>query len=117
MVEHAFNQGEVAVVDELVAPDGVAHTSAWGTQHTRDGLKQLIASFRAAFPDLHCSVEDEISQDDKVAAHWTMRGTHTGLLLGNRPTRRSIVVQGMLFACTKNGQIVEGWMLVDQMGM
>ena len=46
-----------------------------------------------------------------------MRGTHTGLFLGNRPTGRPIVVQGMIFARTKNGQIVEEWTLVDQMVM
>jgi steroid delta-isomerase-like uncharacterized protein len=117
MVERAFNQGSFAVVDELVPPNGIAHTSTWGIHHNRDGLKQLIAILRAAFPDLHCTVEDEINQDNKVAAHWTMRGTHTGVLLGNRPTGRPIVVQGMFFACTKNGQIVEGWMLLDQMGI
>src|SRR5215207_10413328 len=100
MVEHAFNQGMVAVVDELVAPNGVAHTSAWGMRHNRDGLKQLIAIFRAAFPDLHCTVEDEINQGDKVAAHWTMRGTHQGLFLGAPATSRSIEVQGMMFAHT-----------------
>jgi len=117
MFEHAFNQGIFAVVDELVAPNGVTHTSTWGMRHNREGLKQLIAMFRSAFPDLHCTLEDEINEGDKVAAHWTMRGTHTGLFLGNRPTGRSIVVQGMIFARTKNGQIVEEWTLVDQIVM
>jgi steroid delta-isomerase-like uncharacterized protein len=117
MVEQAFNQGRFVVVDELVAPNSVAHTATWGMPQNREGLKQLIASFRSAFPDLHCTVEDEINEGGKVAAHWTMRGTHTGLLLGNRPTSRPIVVQGMIFARTHNGQIVEGWALIDQMGM
>jgi steroid delta-isomerase-like uncharacterized protein len=117
MVENAFNQGSFAVVDELVAPDGVSHIPSWGMPHTREGLKQLIALFRSAFPDLHCIVEDEISAGDKVAAHWTLRGTHTGLFLGNRPTNRPIVIQGMIFAHTENGQIAEGWTLLDQIGM
>ncbi len=113
----AFNQGSFAVVDESVAPDGVTYTPTWGMPHTREGLKRLIAMLRSAFPDLHCTVEDEISQGDKVAAHWTMRGTHTGLFLGNRPTNRPIAVQAMIFARTENGQIAEGWALLDQMGM
>lgn len=117
MVEHAFNQGRFAVVNELVAPNGVTHTPSWGMPHTREGLKQVIAMFRSAFPDLHCAVEDEISVGDKVAAHWTIRGTHTGLFLGNPPTRRPIVAQGMIFACIENGQIAESWILLDQMSM
>jgi steroid delta-isomerase-like uncharacterized protein len=117
MFDHAFNQGKLAVVDELVALHGITHSVAWGMPHTREGLKQLIALLRSAFPDLHCIVDDEISAGDKVAAHWTMRGTHTGLFLGNRPTNRSIVVQGISFARTENGQIAEDWTLIDQMSI
>jgi steroid delta-isomerase-like uncharacterized protein len=117
MFDSAFNQGTVAVVDELVALDGVTYTSTWGMPHNREGLKQLIAMFRSAFPDLHCTVEDEINEGDKVAARWAIRGTHTGLFLGNPPTSRPIVVQGMIFARTANGQIAEGWTLVDQMSI
>jgi steroid delta-isomerase-like uncharacterized protein len=117
LFENAFNQGTPAVVDELFAPGGVTHSVAWGMPQNREGLKHLIALFRSAFPDLHCTVEDEISAGDKVAAHWTMRGTQTGSFLGNPPTRRPITVQGMIFARTENGQIAEGWALLDQMGM
>lgn len=117
LFEHAFNEGTFAIVDELLAAGGITHTSTWGLPQNRDGLKQLIALFRSAFPDLHCTVEDEISTGDKVAAHWTLRGTHTGLFLSNPPTNRSIAVQGMIFARTENGQIAESWALLDQMSI
>jgi predicted ester cyclase len=32
----------------------------------------MIANLRAAFPDLYCTVEDEIREGDKLAAHWTI---------------------------------------------
>jgi steroid delta-isomerase-like uncharacterized protein len=115
--DQAFSQGDLAVVDELVAADGLTHALSWATPGSRIGLKRLIAAFRAAFPDLHCTVEDEIREGDKFAAHWTMRGTHKGSFLGNPPTGRSIVVQGIIFARTAEGRIVEDWILVDQMGM
>jgi steroid delta-isomerase-like uncharacterized protein len=115
--DRAFNLGDLAVVDELVAADGVSHTLSWGISGSRMGLKQLIANFRSAFPDLHGTVEDEIREGDKFAAHWTMRGTHKGRFLGNPPTGRSVVVQGIIFAHTENGRIVEGWTLVDQFGI
>src|SRR5262245_30559083 len=92
MVEHAFNQGALAVVDELLAPDGVTHLPSWGMPHTREGLKQLIAMFRSAFPDLQCTVEDEISAGDRVAAHWMMQArSHTSPQNGSlSPTWRQI---------------------------
>jgi len=72
---------------------------------------------RAAFPDLHCTVEDEIFAGGNIAVHWTMRGTHRGAFLGNQPTGRSFQVEGMSFANTENGRIVEYWTLLDQMGI
>ncbi len=46
-----------------------------------------------------------------------MRGTHKGLFLGNPPTGRPIMVQGIIFARTENGQIVEDWTLTDQLSI
>ena len=115
--DEAFNQGNLAIVDELVAPDGISHHLSWGMPPNRMGLKQLIVMFRTAFPDLHCTVEDEIIQGDKVAAHWTMRGTHKGPFLGNPPTSKSITVQGLIYTRIENSQVIEIWIMVDQMGV
>ena len=84
--EEAFNQGNLAVVDEVLTSDHVAHNAFGGAPNGPEGLKWLIAMFRTAFPDLHCTVEDEIREGDKCASHWTMRGTHKGLFLDNPPT-------------------------------
>ena len=115
--DKAFNQGNLAAVDELVAPDGISHQLSWGIPANRMGLKQLIAMLRTAFPDLLCTIEDEIIEGDKIAAHWTMRGTHKGLFLGNSPTNKPILVQGLIYARIENNQIIENWTMIDQMGV
>lgn len=117
LLTQAYIQGDLAAVDELVGPAGVTHAGAWGVLRTRSELKRLIALLLTGFPDLQCSVDDEIGAGDKVAAHWTLRGTHTGPFLGSPPTQRSVVVQGVSFAQIANGQIVESWMLLDQMSI
>ena len=117
IIEEAFNQGNLTIVDELVAADGISHHSSWGTPANRMGLKQLIAMFRMAFPDLSCTVEGEITQDNKVAAHWKIRGTHAGPFLGNSPTSKPIVVQGLIYVCIENEQIIESWLMIDQMSV
>src|SRR6478672_9509115 len=65
MFDEAFNQGNFAVVDKLLPPDCISHHLSWGIPANRMGLKQWIAMFRTAFPDLHCAVEDEIVQADR----------------------------------------------------
>jgi steroid delta-isomerase-like uncharacterized protein len=117
LFEEAFNQGNLDVVDELLSPDHFAHNAFGGGPNGPQGLKCLIAMFRNAFLDLHCTLEDEIRQGDKLAAHWTMRGTQKGLFMGNPPTGKSVEVQGIIFALTDNGRIVEDWTLVDEMGI
>ncbi len=117
LLENAFERGAFAVVDEVLAPGSVNHTATWGVPPNREGLKRLIALFHTAFPDLRCTVEDEISAGDKLAAHWTLRGTHTGAFLGNPPTNRPFVVKGISFARIENGQITENWTMLDQMNI
>ena len=115
--DQAFNQGNFAIVDELVSVNATSHMASWGLPANRLGLKQLIASFRTAFPDLHCAVEDEIGEGDRFAAHWRLRGTHRGMFFGNPPTGKVIEAIGIIFIRIENGWIVEDWILVDQIGI
>jgi steroid delta-isomerase-like uncharacterized protein len=115
--DEALNHGNLGIVDEFLSSEHLGHNALGGAPKGPGRLKWLVATFRTAFPDLHCTLEDEIKQGDKLAAHWTMRGTHTGLFMGNPPTGRSVEAQGIIFARTENGQIVEEWTLVDEMGI
>lgn len=115
--DQAFNQGDLAVVDELVAVDSITHIPGWGMPANRLGIKQMIITLRAAFPDLFCTVEEEIEQADKSAVVWTLRGKQKGSFLGNVPTGRWVEVQGFIFARIVDGRIVEAWIMIDQMGL
>jgi steroid delta-isomerase-like uncharacterized protein len=113
----AFNQGNLAVVDEVITSNHIAHNAFTGAPHGPQGLKMLIAIFRTAFPDLLCTVEDEIIEGDKFAVRWSIRGTHRGMFLGNPPTGKQIDVLGIIFGRTENGRIIEDWILTDQLGI
>lgn len=81
LFEEAFNRGNLAAVDDVVSSDHFTLNAFNGTLNDPRGLKWLITMFRTAFPDLHCTIEDEIREDDKFAARWTMHGTHSGLFI------------------------------------
>ena len=53
LIEEGFNQGNLDVFDELVAPDFVNHSAPPGVPPTREGWKQIMTIFRTAFPDIH----------------------------------------------------------------
>jgi hypothetical protein len=84
----AFNQGNLPFVEEVLTPDHFAHNSFYGSLNGPTGMKWLISMLRTAFPDLHCTDEDEIGECGKFAVPWTMLGTHKGSFLGNLSTCR-----------------------------
>jgi len=115
--DQAFNKGNLAIIDELISAEAKTHAVGWDVPANRFGLKQVVVTLRGAFPDLDCAINDEIVAGERLAARWTLCGTHKGSLFGNPPTGRSVEVQAFIFARIADGQIVEAWILVDQMSM
>lgn len=116
-LDQAINRENLAVLDEMLAPDYHTHITIGRAPNGPLGLKLLIAIFRTAFPDLHCVVEDEIVDGDKFAVRWSMHGTHRGMFLGNPPTGKQVDVLGIIFVRVENERIIEDWTLTDQLGI
>lgn len=111
-----WNEGRVDAIDELFAPDGVAH-GLGEDLHGPEGFKPFQAAFRQGFPDLRIELGHLIAEGDMVAYDWTATGTHHGHLLGVLPTGRAARIGGMSIVRIRDGQIVEAWNVFDQLGM
>jgi steroid delta-isomerase-like uncharacterized protein len=72
---------------------------------------------RAGFPDIQWTLEELIAEGDKVAARFTMRGTHNGPFFGVPPTGKKIAVKAMNFYRITNGKIVEEHGQPDLLGL
>ena len=114
-IEQAFNAGDVAVINELVARDYVLHVAP--EVRGPEGMQHFVATYRAAFPDYACTVDDQIGEGDKVVTRWTVRGTHHGELMGIPPTGRQVTLPGVVIDRIANGQLVESWLQADALGM
>ena len=115
LLDELWNRADFAVVDDLVPDDYNGHESA--EIHGPEGAKAFVAGLRAAFPDLHLTVEDQLAERDKVVTRWTMRGTHKGLFQGIPATGRRMTITGIALFRISNGKIVEGWANEDVLGM
>ena len=80
-------------------------------------IKQLVAMFRSGFPDLEFTVEDTISEGDRVVVRWAATGTHKGDFLGLPPTGRSGTLPGCDILRVSSEQIVESWPFYDRLTM
>jgi len=53
------------------------------------------------------SVEEEMAAGDKEVVRWTIRGTHTGELMGIPPTGKQVAWTGITIYRLADGKIVE----------
>src|SRR5262245_24530899 len=83
--EEANDQARFDLLDELAAEDVVVHTLAPIGTPGREGLRQLLGFFRAAFPIQHTELHALIAEGDLVAVHHTHYATHGGDFMGLPP--------------------------------
>ena len=113
--DEIYTKKRLELMDELHAaaytwrgPSGVTVTS-------RDGMRELLGVYFSAFPDLHFTVEEQMSEGDQVVTRWSARGTHSGEFDGIAPTGSSIVFTGITISRLENGRLVEEWESFDEL--
>ena len=118
MVEQVFNQGNISMVDELVATDFVEHEELPpGIPGGSEGVKVLTSQLRNAFPDFKAEIEDLIAEGDRVVVRMNWTGTQEGEFMGIPPTGKSISIEVIDIVRFAGGKFVEHWGVMDNMGM
>ena len=114
--DEVTNGRNVAVLDELLAPDFAGFTvEGSDDRQTREEFKQMIYMMLNAFPDRHQIIHDWVAENDKVVTRWTVQGTHQGEYFGIAPTGKRVKFSGMDIFRVVDGKIVEVWAEVDML--
>ena len=116
--EEMFNQGNLVIADELIAPDFLNHAAPPGSNRGPESMRQLITMLNTAFPDMHYTIEALVAEGDTMVSRVTMSGTHQGPLMGIAPTGLSVRQQAQMhFVRFRNGKAIEHWAVRDDLGM
>ncbi len=101
------NKGNLSIVDECFA-DNFVRYAADGQQMDRDGYKNFVMGLLDHFPDIHCTVDDIVAENDKVAFRFSWTAT------SQRDTPDGAIKKGQKFKVTEdyfcrleNGKITE----------
>ncbi|WP_316367724.1 ester cyclase [Candidatus Thiodiazotropha sp. CDECU1] len=113
-VEQVINKGNFPVLDEVIHPNYV-YRSPDQVLQGQEALRELLTTYRSAFPDLHIEIEEMVSAGNKTVISITLSGTHKGDLMGIGATGRQVKASGMILSHFENGKIVEEWELLDQL--
>ena len=114
--EEGINQNKLQVFEESIATTYVNHSMPAPVPGP-EGFKMVIGMFRAAFPDLHVTLEDVLGEGDKVATRGYFTGTHQGEFNGIPATGKQVKVSYIDLWRLENGKAVENWVQMDMMGL
>ncbi|XSC47467.1 ester cyclase [Bradyrhizobium sp. RDT10] len=113
-----INTANQDLATKLISPDAVFHVPGRSEPlQGPPGYLTIIGMMRAGFPDIQWTLEELVAEDDKVAARFTMRGTHQGTFLDVPPSGNKIQVKAMNFYRIADGQIIEEHGQPDLLGL
>ena len=114
-IESAVTQMNAGNVDgylELYADDLTVHGYPPGVEG-KAGVSEFYRSFRNAFSDFELAAQDVLAEGDKVAVRYTIRGTHSGELMGVPGSGNKVEVEGQSFFRFESGRVAERWQSLD----
>lgn len=119
--EEALEDGQVELLEELIAEDVVNHDPLSDETLTPEeargfeGFRRHVDVFREAFPDGSFTIEDMVAEGDKVLVRFTMEGTHEGDFAGFEPTGNRVKGSTMVLYRFEDGKIAERWQESDDL--
>lgn len=113
-----WNDRKLEYIDQVIAK-----THALGDPTVSGGAvgpgayRRQVERFLAGLPDLKFTVDDTISEKDKLVVAWTITGTHKGNFLGVPPTNKKVTFSGITINQIAEGKIIESTLVWDALGL
>jgi predicted ester cyclase len=114
--EEAIKKGNLAVLNECMAPNYVYHGPGGTDLKGPEGFGQYLTMLRAAFPDMRLTVENMFAEGNYVAHRFTLTGTHQGDWMGIAPTGKRVTITSNVVSRFAEGKEAEAWVELDMLG-
>jgi steroid delta-isomerase-like uncharacterized protein len=111
-----LNAGQAEQVGELVTEDYVENDPLPGQGSGREGAIDRFSIIVGALAP-HFTVEDVITEGDRVVVRWTNAGTHVGEFAGIPATGGTFKIAGIDIYRVEGDLLAEHWHVVDQLSM
>jgi steroid delta-isomerase-like uncharacterized protein len=116
-IDALFTKGDLGAVDRLLSDDFINHDPPFGAPAGREGMRAAATSFRSACPDWHTDCPFLVGEGDLVVEPFTASGSHMGELMGVVGQGQKLTLMGINIFRVNNGQIVERWGRLDELGL
>ena len=115
ITDEASNRGRLAIIDEALTAEYLGHQAGPDVPRGPAGFKRFVGAVRATFPDLSVTIQDLITQGDRVALRVTRRGSQLGALGGIPPSGFAVEFAGFHVDRFDNGKVAEHRGLQDDL--
>jgi len=105
------------IFEELCVEDARIYMPGRSEPYTVREIIELISMYYDALPDYKHTIEDVISEGDKVVVRSTNRGTHTGEFMGIPPTGNKVEYGEIAIVRFADGKIAAVWVQEDDLWM
>ena len=112
-----LNQGDLSIADKYLTPDFKNNGGHDDSLRGPESFKLTIRKQRSGFSDVEYEILDFVSQGDRCALRWVMRGRHTGEFLGIAPTEKRVEHHAMIILRFEGDKVAERWGIVDNFGL
>ena len=114
--EEVWNEGRREAIRELLAPEAVIQEGNDASVGP-EGFYPFFDRMQAAFSDIHLTIHDAISEEDRVCVRWSCMVRHTGSGVGIPPTNKTLHTTGISMLRIAVGQFVAWWQSWDMLGL
>ena len=116
MFDEAFNLGNPALINDIIASDYVDHSPIPAPAPGPEGFAKRTVALRNAFVQ-EAIFGQFLAENDLVAFTWTFQGVHQGIFSGIAGTGKHVTLSGIHVERLENGKIVEHWSHFDLAGL
>jgi len=116
-VDEVITEGKIDSAAQFVWEDVVEQVPLPGQGPGLEGLKDIVRAMRTGFPDIFFSIQEQITEGDRVASRFEWTGTHKGEFLGIPATGQRVCVWGIVIDRLHNGRIKDTRIIMDTLGL
>jgi steroid delta-isomerase-like uncharacterized protein len=111
-IDEIFNKMNLENVDRFLTPDFIYHGSGEDISGM-ENFKNWVSADHSIIPDIHFTIEESISELNKVFTVWVVEGTHSKDFRGIPATHKKFETAGVNIFHFEGNKIKEAWTVID----
>jgi steroid delta-isomerase-like uncharacterized protein len=113
-----WNERRLEFLDQLIADThALVEPTMSGTSVGPAAYKRQVERFLSGLPDLKFTVDETVSDGDRLVVYWTMSGTQREALFGVPATNKKVNISGVTMHEIADGKILESMVIWDRMSL